>query len=78
MKGMNRYFPKKTSRWLTEFEFLKKRLSKEKTKEGGARWQRSRIPKFRLVPGIQLDKDQTILNTYELNRRSKQRIAATL
>ncbi|XP_077912685.1 uncharacterized protein LOC144379232 isoform X2 [Halichoerus grypus] len=45
---------------------------------GGTRWQRSRRPKFRLVPGIQLDRDQTILNTYELNRRSKKRIAATL
>jgi len=45
---------------------------------GGARWQRSRRPKFLLIPGIQLDRDQTILNTYELNRISKKRIAATL
>jgi len=44
---------------------------------GGARWQRSRRPKFHLFPGIQLDRDQTILNTYEINRRSKKRIAAT-
>jgi len=45
---------------------------------GGARWQRSRRTKFHLVPGIQLDRYQTILNTYELNRGSKKRRAATL
>jgi len=44
----------------------------------GAKWRRSRGPKFHLVPGIQLDRDQTILNTYKLNRRSKKRIATTL
>ena len=37
-----------------------------------------RRPKFRPVPGIQLDRDQTILNNYKLNKRSKKRIAATL
>jgi len=42
---------------------------------GGARWWRSRRLKFCLVPGIQLDSYQTILNTYELNRRSKTRLA---
>jgi len=51
---------------------------KVKGTEGGARWRKSRRPKFHLVPGIQLDRDQTILNTYELNRRLKKRIAATL
>jgi len=45
---------------------------------GGARWRRSRRPGFRLLSGIQLDRDQTILNTYKLNRRSKKRIVATL
>ncbi|XP_064438195.1 uncharacterized protein LOC123853571 isoform X2 [Mirounga angustirostris] len=42
-----------------------------------ARW-RSRRPGFRLLSGIQLDRDQTILNTYKLKRRSKKRIATTL
>jgi len=45
---------------------------------GRARWWKSRRPKFRLVPEIQLDSYQTIQNTYKLNRRSKKRIAATL
>jgi len=45
---------------------------------GRPRWRRSRRPRFRLVPGMQLNRDQTILNTYELNRRSKKRIATTL
>ena len=45
---------------------------------GRARWRRNKRPGFRLVPGIQLDRDQTIMNIYELNRRSKKGIAATL
>ncbi|XP_073746565.1 uncharacterized protein, partial [Callorhinus ursinus] len=45
---------------------------------GGARWRRSRRPRFHLVSGIQLNRDQTILNTYELNRRLKRRVATTL
>jgi len=45
---------------------------------GGARPRRSRRPGFLLVSGIQLDRDQTILNTHKLNRRSKKRIATTL
>jgi len=43
------------------------------TSGGGGRWWTNRRPKFCLVPGIQLDRDQTSLNTYELNRRSKKR-----
>lgn len=38
---------------------------------GLARGWKSQRPRFHLVPGIQLESYQTILSTYELNRRSK-------
>jgi len=53
-------------------------IEKKTVSGGGARWRRSKRPGFRLLSGIQLDRDQTIQNTYKLNRRSKKRIAATL
>ena len=42
------------------------------------RWQRSRGPQFHLLPRIQVDNYQIILNTCELKQRSKKRIAAVL
>lgn len=47
-------------------------LTGEVVKEGSPRWQRSRRPESHVVPGIQRDSHEIMLNTCELNSGSKE------